>query len=460
MGLKTYPRIMITGLGGDSGKTFVTCGLMRHYRDAGHNVGAFKKGPDYIDPEWLAMASGSTARNLDTYMMSKDVILKNFRKNATPEGINIFEGNRGLYDGFDSSGTHSSAELAKLLQVPVILVVSVKKVTRTVAAIVLGCKLMDKDLNIAGVVLNQVANTRQGNLVKEAIENETGIPVLGVIPKLSTENMPARHLGLITPGEYKFAEKAIETAAKIIAECLDTDEILKISNQTTGFEEFEAPEPIPITKDLKIGYFYDKAFSFYYEDNLEQLSDYAELVKISSIDDKAIPDIDALYIGGGFPETNADALSSNKELMSSLKEKVELGLPVYAECGGLMYLAETIEFDDKKFEMSGVLPIQLKMSTKPVGHGYIEAIVDTENQYFPLGDKIRGHEFHYSYISECKCDVMTCLNLSKGVGLKAGRDGIFYKNVFASYIHIHAASSREWVKGIVKMAKLFKNKRI
>ncbi|MFH1051006.1 MAG: cobyrinate a,c-diamide synthase [bacterium] len=480
MGLIELPRILIAGLGGDSGKTFVSCGLVRYFKDTGLKVAAFKKGPDYIDSAWLRVASGKEVRNLDTYLIPKDSVVNSFVKNAKNNDINIIEGNRGLFDGFDNAGSHSSAELAKLLGCPVVLVLTVKKITRTAAALVLGCKLMDSDLNIAGVIINQVAGKRHEKIIRDTIEDITGIPVIGAIPKLDSEIMPSRHLGLITPSEYDFAEKAIDISKQAIADYIDTDKVLVIGktadkNLITNYQLLITNEERNILRQaqddkkedkgegkkekgkIRIGYFCDRVFSFYYPENLEVLKNAgAELIKISSYEDKQLPEIDALYIGGGFPESNIELLSENNEMMESLKTAVENGLPVYAECGGLIYLGKSIDIDNKEYNLCGICPVKFKMNEKPVGHGYSEVIIDEDNPFYEKGTVIKGHEFHYSSIIEWDDRIKTCMDVKRGVGSYNRRDGIIYKNVFGTYIHIHALGCKEWAEGMLRIANLNK----
>ncbi|ROL58762.1 hydrogenobyrinic acid a,c-diamide synthase (glutamine-hydrolyzing) [Bacteroidetes/Chlorobi group bacterium ChocPot_Mid] len=465
MGFIKLPRIMIAGLGGDSGKTFVSCGLLRYFMDKGLEVSGFKKGPDYIDSAWLKLASKKEVRNLDTYLIPKNEIIKSFIKNGTACDISIIEGNRGLFDGYDSKGSHSTAELAKLLGCPVVLVLTVKKITRTSAALVLGCKLMDKDLNIAGVIINQLAGKRHESIIRETIEDITGIPVIGAIPKLNSEVMPSRHLGLITPDEYELAENAIKISAKAINDYVDTEKLLNIAKDSSLIQDYknesdEKNSSLTISQrknKIRIGYFCDRIFSFYYPENLESLADLGvELIKISSYNDKILPEIDALYIGGGFPESNIELLTSNKELMMSLKSAVESGLPVYAECGGLIYLGESINIDGKNHQLSGILPIKFMMSKKPMGHGYSEAIVDNDNPFFSNGTVMRSHEFHYSFIDESAPYVKTCLKVQRGVGAIDKRDGIIYKNVFGTYLHIHALGFRQWAEAMLNQANKYR----
>ena len=457
-----YPRIVISGLSGDSGKTVVSCGLLACLKERGTNVCAFKKGPDYIDAAWLSLSSAKPARNLDTYLMGFNTAKNSFIKNALSNGINVIEGNRGLFDGVDRKGTHSTSELAMLLQSPVIIVQDVSKVTRTAAASILGCQKLNPDLNIAGVILNQVAGERHAKIAKEAIEELTGIPVLGSIPKLQGNyTLPSRHLGLITPGEYETGTVFINNFRKVVEENVDVEKIIEITKLSPQLK-IEKDETIKLNSGsskakLKIGYFKDRSFSFYYPENLEMLSEAgADLIEISSTQNNDLVELDALYIGGGFPETNLRELSSNKEMVSTLKNLVEEGLPVYAECGGLMYLAKSVSWKGKEYSLSGILPMKIVVEEKPQGHGYSEVIVDDGNPFFETGTIIKGHEFHYSKVYEYDKSLETTFSVSRGTGCFNKRDGLTYKNICASYFHIHALSTPKWTEGMINSARKYK----
>lgn len=455
---KNYSRIVISGLSGDSGKTVVSCGLLACFIDRGLQVASFKKGPDYIDSAWLSFVSSKPARNLDTYLMGFPAVKSSFVKNAVHPGINVIEGNRGLFDGVDISGTHSTAELAKALNAPVIIVQNITKVTRTAAATILGCMKLDPDLNIAGVILNQVAGERHGKVAKDAIEDVTGIPVVGMIPKLSAKFiLPSRHLGLITPEEFEEKSVIINDLRNVIEENIDVSKIIELSRNVASIdydsEEIIKQEYSTEQTKVKIGYFKDQSFSFYYPENLELLADAgADMIPINPASQTYLEDLDALYIGGGFPETNLKSLASNNSIFSALKKLVEDGLPVYAECGGLMYLAEEIQWKGNTYSLSGILPIKIKMFDKPQGHGYSEVVVDNENPFFDLGCNIKGHEFHYSKIFEFNSKLKSSLSVLRGTGCFNNRDGLIYKNAFASYLHVHALATPEWVKGMIKCA--------
>lgn len=456
--LRPCPRIIVAGTSGDSGKTLVSLGLIAGFKQLGFYVTAFKKGPDYIDPAWLNAASGSPVRNLDTYLVPGVKVHDSFVSHATDTGINIIEGNRGLYDGFDVEGSHSTAELAKLLDAPVILVCNATKSTRTVAAVVLGMQKMDEKVKIAGVILNQVGGKRHRKIVTEAIENTTGIPVLGAIPRVKDERLlPSRHLGLVTPAEYSGVDDLISHLREIVSENVDLERVREIANSAAELECSGTEKHVSNDgESLRIGYFSDSAFTFYYPENLECLSDSgAELVPISSLEDHELPDVDALYIGGGFPETHAEKLAQNRQLMDSVKARALEGLPVYAECGGLIYLCGGLVIDDKSYTMAGLFDVDLVMRKQPQGHGYSLMEIDEDNPYFPKGKELKGHEFHYTTPVRVEQNVRTVMNVTKGSGFSEKRDGLVLKSVWASYLHLHAAGEESWGKALIKLAREF-----
>jgi len=453
------PRIMIAGLSGDSGKTLASLSLVTALRYRGNSVATFKKGPDYIDAAWLGEAAQSDCRNLDTYMVEPTVLLGRFARRAFKADISVIEGNRGLYDGLDSSGTHSSASLAKLLGAPVILVVDATKTTRTVAAMVKGCQAFDENLNIAGVVLNRIAGERHRRVVTESIEKTCGIPVVGVFPKLGEEAelIPGRHLGLVTPAEFASRTQLEETLNGLAEKYLDIDKIIGIAKGAEKLEEPEVEATTTASSGIKIGYFDDSVFTFYYPENLEAIQQQgAELAPLSSLESRQLPeDLDALYIGGGFPETQVERLTRNHELMVSVKAAADKGMPIYAECGGLIYLSRSLLTEGQTHPMAGVLDIDLKMNRKPAGHGYVEMAVAGENPYFETGSRIKGHEFHYTSPVAPIDNETTVLKSIKGAGLGKGVDGIVRGKVMACYMHIHADGVPKWAGALARAAKDF-----
>jgi len=456
----TFPRVVIAGMAGDSGKTLVSLSILSELHRLGVKTAVFKKGPDFIDAAWLGFASRSTARNLDIYMNGPDFVIRSFIDHAAVDGISLIEGNRGLYDGMET-GANSTAELAKLLNAPVILVHSPVKVTRTAAAHVLGCLNFDPDVQIVGVILNKIAGKRHERVVKTAIEDTCGIPVVGVLPKLRNNNvLPDRHLGLVTPEETEATAEKIENFSSYCREYIDLDAVISISRAAPPLE---TPAQIGAQSaqkpTVRVGFFADQAFTFYYPENLEALEQAgAELIRISPLHDTALPDVDALYIGGGFPETHAELLENNGEFRAAVKQTAESGLPVYAECGGLMYLTESLTWQGRTYAMAGVLPLTVGVSEKPYGHGYCEIEIDTENPFFSKGNLYRGHEFHYSRIKSGMEKVDSVYAVKRGVGCADKRDGILYKNVLAAYTHLHAGGNAQWAEDIVKAAVKFKSR--
>lgn len=457
------PRLLVAGLSGDSGKTITSLSLLTALSQKGLGISTFKKGPDYIDSAWLSVMAKSECRNLDTYLTEPVDVYRTFTREASKSDIAIIEGNRGLFDGKDVSGTHSTAGLAKLLQAPIVLVVDVTKSTRTIAAIIKGCIEFDPDIEIAGVILNRIAGSRHENIVTQSIEKYCKIPVLGAIPKLEKNSsiIPGRHLGLVTPAEL-VRDKNFEDKLREISETyLDIDRLIEIAYNAKPLD-VDKTEVINNKKEVKIGYFKDSVFTFYYPENLEALSaSGAELTAISSIEDKSLPDIDALYIGGGFPETHAELLANNKSMMQSVKKAAENGMPIYAECGGLIYLSKSLEYNNDIYSMAGVFPIDLKMNPKPVGHGYTLVEIDAPNPYFEIGTKIKGHEFHYSGLSDSQLEFDTgklrsCMKMNTGFGIEGKRDGLVLKNTLACYTHIHAAGVKYWAMALVKNALQYK----
>lgn len=454
----TQARIIIAALKGGSGKTILTLGLADAWREKGLKIAPFKKGPDFIDAGWLTFAANQECHNLDPFLMNKDQILDSFCSNSENADICLIEGNRGLYDGLDVEGSCSTAELAKLLKAPVLIIVDVTMTTRTIAAIVKGCQVFDPDLNIAGVILNRVAGPRQKNLIKESIERFCHIPVLGSIPKLKDNPFPERHMGLVPFQERDQAEKAISWTRELVTENIHLDDIWKIARSAEGMVYSSGQQkrgPAVAAEDApRIGFIRDKSFWFYYPENLDQLKQMgADLIEINAITDNGLPHLDALYIGGGFPETQAQALADNRTFRNALKKKIEKGLPVYAECGGLMYMGESLFVDGKTYPMVGALPIVFTLTKKPQGHGYTVLEVEQSNPYYPVGETLKGHEFHYSKPEITNEEKVTfAFKATRGNGILGLKDGICRKNLLATYTHIHAAGNTQWASNLFRKA--------
>ena len=459
-----HPRIIIAALKGGSGKTILSLGLAAAWREMGLCVAPFKKGPDFIDPGWLSMAAGAPCYNLDPFLMDEKRILDSFLRHSDQDQISLIEGNRGLFDGLDIDGCCSTAELGRLLNAPVLLILDVTMTTRTMAAVVRGCQVFDPDLNIAGVILNRVAGPRQKRLITEAIGKYCGIPVVGSVPKLKQNPFPERHMGLVPHQESDRAQKAIAWAGKIVTENLQLERIREIADQAPSLgpmDPFGAAETgaEPDPPHPRIGFIRDQALWFYYPENLSELEKLgAVLVEINAITSHTLPDLDALYIGGGFPETQAQALADNGLFRETLKREIDKGLPVYAECGGLIYLGEHIRLSEKIYPMVGALPLDFVFHKKPSGHGYTVLETCGQNPYYSVGKILRGHEFHYSspVFTASKESVHFAFTVRRGYGIDGSRDGICKRNVLGAYTHVHAAGESGWAKGIFRAALEYK----
>ncbi len=461
-GVRSMPRLLVAGLSGDAGKTVVSLGVLWLLRRAGVEVRAFKKGPDYIDPSWLAWASAHPARNLDTYLMDADAVRTSFLAHGVTAGVNLVEGNRGLYDGFDAAGTHSSAALVRLLSIPVLLVVDATKTTCTAAALVLGCQHFDPRVSIRGVVLNNVSGGRHESVLRASIETACAIPVVGALPRRNTPPIPERHLGLIPPEEFGDTHQAGQSLLELVEGRLDLDAILTIARSAPPLETASAGLlPAPDAHGLRLGYVRDSAFSFYYPENLEALERAgAELVALSALTAGDLPEgLHALYIGGGFPETHAQQLAANAGFLRALRRASEEGLPIYAECGGLILLAQSLAWQGRRYAMAGVFPVDVELLAKPQGHGYSELKVDAPNPFYAEGVVLRGHEFHYSRIREDAVAMASACRVLRGSGCGVGREFLVRGNTMGGYTHLHAVATPEWAAGLIQAAREYARRR-
>jgi cobyrinic acid a,c-diamide synthase len=457
------PRIVLAGLRGGSGKTFLTVGLTSLLHERGYIVSPFKKGPDFIDPAWISLSAGSQCYNLDIFLMTENQIIGSFINHSSNADIAVIEGNRGLYDGLDIRGSYSTAQLAKILGAPVVLVIDATMSSRTVAAIVKGCQVFDRNVRIRGVIINKVAGPRQKSIIEGAIERYCGIPVIGSLPKVRENPFPERHMGLVPLQENENAVRSIDCARSVVGDSIDLDKIWEFAGDAEPLEnpgDFYEQEQLERGEGLKIGIIRDRSFWFYYPENLDQLEKSgATLIEINSVTDNDLPTIDGLYIGGGFPETQAHGLANNKRLRNSLKVNIDAGLPVYAECGGLLYLGEGIIIDGREYPMVGALPIKFVMEKRPQGHGYTILEVSSSNPYFPIGSTIRGHEFHYSRALIPKDKIDFAFTVHRGNGINGVSDGFIKNNLLATYTHIHATGTPEWARSFIRKVKSVNNKR-
>lgn len=472
------PRLVISGLSGGGGKTLLSLGLSRALTRRGLRVKPCKKGPDYIDAAWLGLASGRTPTNLDPFFLDERQLRALFQSSFKEADIAIIEGNRGLYDGRDVQGSCSTATLARALDAPVLLTLTVTKMTRTAAAVIAGLAHFEP-INLAGVILNRVASVRHAELIRKSIETYTGIPVLGVIPKLPENPIPERHMGLVSmhdespdaPGRSELLA-SLDALAGIIEEHMDVDAALRIARSAPDlpaagpFWETAPAAGSPVT----IGFVRDAALWFYYEENFEALRRAgAHLVELSllSPDPWPVDSLDGLYLGGGFPEMVPARLAASPHL-AELRDCSLRGMPIYAECGGFMVLCRELRINGVDYPMSNVFPTRAEFCPRPQGLGYVEATVEAENPFHPVGTVLRGHEFHYS-----RCvplgPLTPTLRLSPGVGMSGpghraaglaadagdlrSRDGLLIRRTFAAYTHLFAPAVPHWAAKFVEACR-------
>jgi len=438
------PYLYLSAAHKSSGKTTLTLGLCRALSNRGMKVQAFKKGPDYIDPIWHGLASRRPSYNLDFHMMSEAEIDVLFARHACASDLSLIEGNKGLYDGMDVEGSNSNAALAKLLRAPVVLVLDTVGMTRGIAPLILGYQAFDPAVNIAGVILNKVGGPRHEGKLREVIGRYTDVPVLGAVYKNERMAIAERHLGLVPGNEAAEADARIEAIAGIIESQVDLDRLLEIANQ--------APSPrVPSVRPAvqggpRIAYAHDRAFGFYYQEDLDTLrAAGVELAPLNTLEDSCLPRVDGLLLGGGFPEMFIEALAANAGLRADIARQVEAGLPVYAECGGLMYLARSLRWGERHGEMVGVLPGDVVMGDRPVGRGYAELEETASAPWMPQAKVIPAHEFHYSHLENLSAGLNYAYHVRRGHGMDGQRDGYVYRNLLAAYCHRRGSGEQGWI---------------
>ena len=451
-------RVFISAAHKSSGKTTVCIGVCAALRARGHTVQPFKKGPDYIDPMWLGLAAGRPCYNLDAYLMSENEICDEFARRSRGADLAVIEGNKGLYDGLDLDGSNSNAALAALTGTPVVLVIDARGMTRGIAPLILGYQAFDRNIRIAGVILNHLGGTRHEAKLRAVIKHYTDVPVLGAIQHDERMAIAERHLGLIPSNEAQAASARIGDIAAYIAAQVDLDQLLTLVGQAAPLPAL-SPLPSAINRPrVRIGIARDAAFGFYYPGDLDALQAAgAELVSFDTLHSAALPAVDGLFIGGGFPETQMDALSENRKLRRSVHDAIEAGMPVYAECGGLMYLARSIEWNGRSAAMVGVIPADIVMHPRPVGRGYVHLRETGQCRWPRTGAAgaplIRAHEFHYSSVENLPPDVEFAYDVERGHGIDGRHDGIVYKNLLASYSHLRDVGSHQWAARFVDFVR-------
>lgn len=462
------PRLCLAGLSGGSGKTLASLALCRALARRGLAVRPCKKGPDYIDARWLTLAAGHPAVNLDPFLLPAQVLQELFAQRAQGFDVTVIEGNRGIFDGGDAKGSVSTAELARQLDAPTVLVLDATKMTRTAAAVVAGINHFEEDFRLAGVILNRTAGERHRSILRQTIESHTGVPVLGTLPKLGANPIPERHMGLTSDQELPEVDAALDSLAVVAEEWLDIPALLALARHAApfaapGLDIWPAPAAsVASGARPRIGVVRDAALWFYYPENLEALERAgAELLDLSILSPDPWPALHGLYLGGGFPECFPAQLAANESIRAHLRALSASGLPIYAECGGFMVLAQALDTGSGTFPMAGVLPVTTRLCARPQGLGYVEAQVVADNPFHPQGATLRGHEFHYSCCAGEPPDLQEsgaafCLRLGRGVGMAGTRDGLLVANTFAAYSHIHALGCPWWAPAFVAAARLYR----
>ena len=438
------PAILIAGTHSGCGKTTVTLGVMAAFVRRKIEVQPFKCGPDFIDPTLHRLVTGRVSRNLDIRMCGADYVRKLFTSHAPKDGISIIEGVMGLFDG----GNGSAARLATLLGIPVVLVVDVRSAAESVAAVIKGFETLDQEVRVAGVILNRVGSERHQQLITRAVKKHCQAEIIGALPRDTTITLPSRHLGLHMGAEVHLNRQRL---IELMEKNLDLDRLQELAGQTKVPESLNQKsvtlKPEPADK-ARIGLAWDEAFCFYYQDNLDMLKDAgAEIVIFSPLHDKTLPDnLDGMYLGGGYPELYAAALSSNASMRDSIKLFSESGRPVYGECGGFMYLTASItDTEGREYPMVGVYPVASRMQKQLRRLGYRQVEMQTDTVLGPVGFHCYGHEFHYSKIDEMPADVQ------RGYILDDGRvEGYLVNNTLAGYVHQHWGRTPEVARNFVQ----------
>jgi len=443
-----------------SGKTVVAMGLCAALRERGLVVQPFKKGPDYIDPMWLGRAAGRACRNLDFFTTSRDEIVDACSRYTADADVAVIEGTKGLHDGVALDGSDSNAALAKLLAAPVVLVVDARGLTRGVAPLVDAQARFDAAVRTCGVILNRIGGTRHETKLRAAIEHYTDVPVLGAVRDDVALGIPEGQLGLLPANDHPMAAQVVQSMAAAMHAQVDLDAVLRAACEA-HWPVAQATEPATerTGAGVRIGIARDAAFGFYYPGDLEALqSAGAEIQFFDTMRDGAPPDVDALFIGGGFPERHMDALTANTAMRRSLKARIREGMPVYAECGGLMYLSRSLRCGDKRAPMVGVIEADTVMHDKPRGRGYVK-LRETDRSPWPRLDAgtadgiINAHEFHYSDLENCPADADFAYEVVRGHGVDGRHDGLLVHNVLASFSHLRDVAAHRWTRRFVAFVR-------
>lgn len=444
-------RIILAGTGSAVGKTTISTGIMKALSEK-YNVQPFKVGPDYIDPSYHTLATGNTSRNLDSFFMSQSQIRDSYNKAMENKDLAIIEGVRGLYEGIDSiNDIGSTASVAKALDAPVILIINSRSLVKSAAALVIGFKELDKEVNIAGVILNKVKNKNHYLKTKRSIEEITNVEVIGGIERNDKITIDQRHLGLVPAVERENSINHINNWSEVIKQSIDLDRLVEIMKEAPKINSNLEPIWNKLNKEkVKIGVAYDEVFNFYYKENIESLeANKAKIEYFSPLKEECLPDVDGIYIGGGYPELFSKELSNNKTMLKDIKDFHLADRPIFAECGGLMYLMNSIH-DDK---MSGIYPYKSILTDRVQALKYTITEVQEDNIISKKGEVINGHEFHYSKVLVDNLQNKLAFKITRGKGSYNNQDGFMSRNTLASYVHTHVAAMPDFGGNLTISAK-------
>ena len=439
------PRLVVAGATSGVGKTSITSAIIYGIKKRGYSVQAFKVGPDYIDPGYLSAISGNDTRNLDVWLMGENELVQSFVKNSTSD-ISIIEGVMGYYDGFGGKTNYASTHhVASLVKSPTVLILDASRTARSIAATALGFAKFHRNSRIVGIILNKIGSKKHEKMCRQALAN-LKVPILGSILK-NSDSMESRHLGLIPVKEQKSLQNKIRKISREISDSLDIDKILQICKNVSQLPKVQQKKFKNPTATVAVAL--DSSFNFYYHDNLEALRrEGAKLKFFSPVSDKKIPKCDLIYIGGGFPEVLGQSLERNTTMRNLIKKHAEEGMPIYAECGGLMYLTKSISFGKKKYKMVGLFDAETQM-TKKMTLNYTEGRI-TSNCLISGPAKFRAHEFHYSKIGNLARDAKLVYDLKIGEGISGKKDALSEYNTLASYCHLYFDSAKYATKLVSK----------
>lgn len=458
------PRLLISAAHKSSGKTTVAIGLAAALVERGLVVQPFKKGPDYIDPTWLTRATGRPCFNLDPYLMDEQAVASMLRRESLGADLALVEGNKGLHDGLALDGSNSNAALASRLGLPVVLVLDARGMTRGIAPLILGFQAFDRSVHIAGVILNQLGGSRHEAKLRAVIEHYTDVPVLGAVARDPCLALTERHLGLTPALEFDRASQRVQEIGRVVGASVDLDRLIALAAAApalAGGRSVQPTRPAPPRTTVRIGVARDRAFGFYYPDDFAALEAAgARLVPFDTLHDARLPEIDGLFIGGGFPEMFMSELEANTALRTELRVALAAGLPAYAECGGLMYLSRSIRWGGRCAQMVGAIPGDVLMHDRPVGRGYVH-LEETAALPWPAGGASaalrRGHEFHHSSLENLAPGVAFAYRVRRGHGIDAAHDGVVCGNLLASYTHLRSGAGSDWAPRFVEFVRMARN---